>query len=580
MNQQENWTGGRSSDRGMTEIAILLTLLIFVVFGFVFYFFYQQVADLTEQTRELTMRLTKLEQQAGNARAGGLPVYTRKWSPSGANRSQDIKTENEKPSGGDNFAHYSSVPPKEINTLRVRPDGTVIDTSKKPGSAKAVETSSVPSLQVKTDDLNESPPRKVPTSEHVGPRQEIGNLGVEIRRCAREGLYIVCDLRVSTSSDLVKDVVISNRWSVVGDHKDAIFRVSSFQIGTLGEIQNYRSKAFLDRSLPLDVLFRFYSPSFSGSILKTVQFNIGGKAFAFEDVAIDKIAGVNGPSQDLSNHVEASTEDHGKPITVGDIEVELLGCVDATSYLSCDVKVRNLGETGRDVVVSYGDSFARDPENAVFLSTSFSVGKNSHKQHHRLKVYLSKTSPLMLRYRFYNPPEDVSSLTTAQFNIDGNKFSFSNVELIRNENAGRSYDNTSEAKSKSEKSSRAVMSSEGEYHATIGNIAFDLQRCSERMMYLYCDLKLTNLGSTSRSIVVSKDNSFIRRHDNTSYRVTSFSIGASGENLYHTVAFLRKANPLIIRYRFYDPPSGIGSYETMQFNIDGHDVSFANVMVN
>lgn len=573
MNQQENWTGGRSSDRGMTEIAILLTLLIFVVFGFVFYFFYQQVADLTEQTRVLTMRLTKLEQQAGNARAGSLPVYTRKWSPSVTDQPQNMQTENGKMSGGDNFAHYSAVPPKEINTLSVRPDGTVFGTSRRPGSAKALETSSDPSLQTKTDDLNESPQHNVQTAERVSPRQEIGNLGVEIRRCAREDLYIICDLRVSTSSDLVKDIMISNRWSVVVDHKNAIFRVSSFQIGTLGDFQNYRSKAFLDRSLPLDVLFRFYSPSFSGSILKTVQFNIGGKAFAFEDVAIEEIARAKVQSRGNSKRGMAPKDKSVNAATIGDIEVDLLGCRDAMSYLSCDVKVSNLGANGRNVVVSYGDTFVGDSKNVVFLSTSFSVGMKSDRQHHRLEVYLSKTAPLILRYRFYNPPADAALLMTAQFNIDGEEFVFRDIPFQKDKKA----DNNVLGGARS-----ANLQSTGEsgYQRRIGDIGLDLLGCRERQMYLYCDLKLFNFSLTAKSVTVSKDNSFVRSHQNASYRVTSFSIGTSGEQHYHSNAFLSRNSPVIIRYRLYDPPSGIGAYKTVQFNIDGHDVAFADVMVN
>jgi hypothetical protein len=289
MNQQENWTGGRSPDRGMTEIAILLTLLIFVVFGFVFYFFYQQVADLTEQTRVLTMRLTKLEQQAGNARASGLPVYTRKWSPSGANRSRDIKTNNEKPSGGapnlDEVRQISDMQKElqaQVSNLAERLDDLAVDPF----------VQNLEEIQRKVEQLDRPIQVEGPLNTSVATGSErikVGNdIQVSLVSCANKMMYLYCDIQLKNLGSRGRKIEVGNEYTFLADYSGRVFSISSFTFGISdGEEVRDKSGVFVSKARPVKLRFRFYDPPSGIPALASANFSIDGTTFPFEQILVE-----------------------------------------------------------------------------------------------------------------------------------------------------------------------------------------------------------------------------------------------------------------------------------------------------
>lgn len=576
MNDVEKWTGGRSSDRGVAEIVILLTLLIFVVFGFVFYFFYQKVTELSEQVENLqqqVVELTNTPQRLVNPEDGGdfQPVYVEKWAPPGSNfpvEDETVKANDEKQGQqGDSFRSTPSVTPKEVSTFRVRPDGTIADT---PKSADPINGSKKNGIAERSTTSQSA--RHNPADEVV-----IGDIKVQLKQCELKRLFLYCDLRIRSSTEVVRDIQIANKGSFVSGEDGAVYRVSSFRIGAMGDRQNYRSMATISRSLPLDVQYAFYLPNRTKFVLKEVQFNIAGKAFGFDGTALEIWADEGKNSDGTGGAATLEEPAVVLPQRIADIEARLLGCGDGGNFYYCDIELHNLGSKGRGIQVSYENAYLESGDYHL-KATSFSIGKAGEKLHHQFEAFISKGLPLTLRYRFDVPFDRLDEADRVQFNIDERRIAFNNIRVDGKWSVNQPPQGGSSSGSPG---SKALQIQAFRHKKSVGNIAVDLQYCVARRTHLYCDLRLINFGEGGREVSISKDNTFVRTFENASYRFTSLSVGRSKNEAHHHVkTYLHKGRPVLVRFRMYGSPKGVDEYKLIQFNIDGQNVVFEDVQTS
>jgi hypothetical protein len=428
MNDVKKWTGGRSSDKGVAEVVILLTLLIFVVFGFVFYFFYQKVIELTEQVASLQQQvgeLTNNPQRLENPEKGGdfQPVYIEKWAPPGSSSPVEEKTvtasDDKQERQGDSFKSAPSVTPKEVSTVSVRPDGTIVGMPKSADPNKASK---------KIDFAGKST-----TSQSAGHKAAdemvIGDIKVRLKNCEWKELYLYCDLRIRSATEVVREIVLDNKGSFVTGKDGAVRRVSSFRVGLMGDRQNYRSTATISRSLPLDVQFSFYLPKHADFETRKVQFNIAGSAFEFDGMAFNRMTRVVTPTDQAEETQTVNRPAAGRVQTFDNILVELKHCAERQMYLYCDLNLNYLGYWERDIVISKDNSFVRTPDHASYRVTSFSFGTSGEKTHHQTKTNLRTGQSVIVRFRLYDPPSGIQEFETMQFNIDGQKVVFEDVRV-------------------------------------------------------------------------------------------------------------------------------------------------------
>ena len=576
MNVSENWNDRRSSDRGLTEIAILLTLLIFVAFGFVFYFFYQKVTELSEQVATLQQQVGELGrtpsrgekiEETGEFR----PVYTEKWAPSGSSAPAGNEAAVGKDTGPaqsvDGFEAASSVSPKEVSTLSVRPDGTIIDAPKPTVTNKAAES---PDLSGKT-----SP--SLTRKESIAAEAIVGDLKVRLQHCEWKELYLFCDLRIRSATEAVRDIQISNQGSFVSGKDGAVYRVSSFRIGVMGDRQNYRSTATISRSLPLDVQFAFYLPNYSEFDTKKVQFNIAGNPFVFDGAALEIREDVGNNSDETVGAAAAAGTAVVLPLTIGNIEARLLGCGDGDNFYYCDIELHNLGSKGRGILVSIENAYLKSDDYHL-KATSFSIGKVGEKLHHKFEAFISKGLPLTLRYRFEVPFDRFNEADTVQFNVDAKNIVFDNIRVDGKWSVNQLQQSTDGSGAAG---SKTLQIQAFRHKKSVGDIAVDLEYCVVRKAHFYCDLRLINFGEDGREISISKDNTFVRTFENASYRFTSFSVGSSNNDTHHHInTYLHKGRPVKVRFHMYGSPKGVEEYKLMQFNIDGQNVVFEDVQMS
>lgn len=233
MNQEEKWTGDRGRDRGLTEIALLLTLLIFVAFGFVFYFFYQKVDGLSKQASELSSRLSELERSALGATENG----------SGLSRLRE-----------------------EIEALREQ----MVE------AGQVASKTNVAGIQLDQENQQNSALTKV-----------IGNIEVNLVKCADKMMFLYCDFQLNNLGLSGQTLRISNGLALAADNSGRIFNVSSFSFGTrMPEELVYVADVFVSKSHPIPLRFRFFDAPLGITEYSNVQFEIDGVAIAFESVAV------------------------------------------------------------------------------------------------------------------------------------------------------------------------------------------------------------------------------------------------------------------------------------------------------
>ncbi|CTQ60397.1 hypothetical protein [Roseibium album] len=116
----------------------------------------------------------------------------------------------------------------------------------------------------------------------------------------------------------------------------------------------------------------------------------------------------------------------------------------------------------------------------------------------------------------------------------------------------------------------------------INDIQVDLVGCAEKMMYVYCDVSLNNLGRTGRKVEVSNAGTLVADNNGNAYRISSFTLGTASEKevRYKANVFVSKARPVNLRFRFYLPHSRVSSFAVVQFNVDGASVPFEQVTVD
>ena len=86
-----------------------------------------------------------------------------------------------------------------------------------------------------------------------------------------------------------------------------------------------------------------------------------------------------------------------------------------------------------------------------------------------------------------------------------------------------------------------------------------------------------------RSFTLADSNvkTLVSDYSGNAYAVSSFTFGTqSDEEVRHKAkVFVSKSRPVKLQFRFFDPPSGITGYSTVQFNVDGAAVPFEQVKV-
>ncbi|WP_269583094.1 hypothetical protein [Roseibium sp. Sym1] len=429
MSYDNNWSGGRTSDRGLTEIAILIVLLVFVLFGLLFYFFYQQVNELGEKTTVLTERIAALESRLERSLPQG-PAYTENWAPPDAQETPDAEAGVSQVPEQEPFQELSAVKPKAVDTLVVRPDGTMIDRPKPRGEEVAGKPSDTQAARVKSVKVKKGSPGDTMKPERDGGVARTGNTDVDVKQCSWEEQVVYCDLIVSTLSDDNRKILISNRDSFATDYKHATYRISSFQIGVLGDRQRFRSTAFFSRNMPLPVNFQFYGVPSDTAVFKRIQFNIDSTTFAFEDIKISG-TGSNGrrsaKTSDGSKEIDAKAVHHKK--TVGDVSVKLRYCFARKKKIFCDLTLTNLGFSTKEVVISKDKSFARSRQNIVRRFTSFSLLSTDERHHYHTRAYLKKGRPQVVRYHLFDPLPGITGYKSMQFNINGRTVLFENIAV-------------------------------------------------------------------------------------------------------------------------------------------------------
>lgn len=396
MSYDNNWSGGGTRDKGLTEIAVLLVLLVFVLFGLLFYFFYLRVSDLGEQNAVLTERIAALESRLERS-IPPAPAYTEKWSPPDPHQRSDEETEAAKATQKAPFTNLSGVAPKKVDTLRVRPDGKVIGSTPK---------------------------------DKGGSDRKASHTEVDIEKCWRDKQIVFCDLVVSTQSDDNRKIVIHNKDSFASGYDQATYRVSSFQIGVFGDRKRFRSTAFFSSNMPLPVQFQFYGVSADVAVFKTVQFNIDGRTFAFEDL---KIGEPEAPGRQIVKTSASAKRSGAGPVrqkkTAGDITVDLQHCAARKKKVFCDLRLTNLGRSARQVVISKDKTFARSQRNTVRRFTSFSLLASDEVNHHHTRAYLKKERPQVVRFHLFDPLPTNAGYKSMQFNIDGQTIVFEDVAI-------------------------------------------------------------------------------------------------------------------------------------------------------
>lgn len=113
-----------------------------------------------------------------------------------------------------------------------------------------------------------------------------------------------------------------------------------------------------------------------------------------------------------------------------------------------------------------------------------------------------------------------------------------------------------------------------------GALEVTLLSCADRMMYFYCDVQLKNLGRSGRTVEIRNDNTLVRDYSGKSYSTSSFRFRTRLKEEVRDKAdiFVSKAHPVVLQFRFYDPPSNIPAYAAAEFNIEGKIVSFGQVL--
>ncbi|WP_298815908.1 hypothetical protein [uncultured Roseibium sp.] len=575
MNQEEKWTGERAKGREAMEIAILATVLVLALFGLAMYLFFQKLSNLSEQTELLSSRIAALEQQLVQSYQPSESQVVTRAEPESAAKTATHQNPHEELTG-----RWSSIEPKKIETFKVRPDGTIIETRRAPTSKQGEGLSNFGTKKVNSISADVADPGNAPRSDPGNTGLKIGSTIVDVQRCTKTAKIINCEVKILLDGESLKDVVISNKGTFAVGFDNAKYRVSSFQTEQQDDRQYNRSKVSLIDGVPLNVRFQFQSVPSTLPALQSLHFNIGGNTFVFGSIMVDLEQGIS-PSaidegrdfaeHDLSYTFRPFFDTVGGPVVIGDVEANVLGCGDARSYFFCDLLLTNQGPSGRSISVSYENSLLRDENDTVLPATSFSIGKVGHKLHHNYQAFLSVAHPLTLRFRFYNPQTKIQGLKGAEFNVDGEVFEF--------RSAAAKGGLTSE---KPEERQPTLPPSHSQRPKQIvNNVSADLQYCERRGKYFYCSLELTNIGPIGRDVIITKDKSFVTSFQNATYRVSGFSInGADRKNYHHKVAFLEEGKPLNVGFRFFDPPSGIARYKTLQLNIDGQQVVFENVQID
>ncbi|WP_422039429.1 hypothetical protein [Roseibium sp.] len=126
-----------------------------------------------------------------------------------------------------------------------------------------------------------------------------------------------------------------------------------------------------------------------------------------------------------------------------------------------------------------------------------------------------------------------------------------------------------------------VVVSKGKRRKVINDIQVDLASCSEKMMYVYCDISLEALGDAGRRVEISNQSTLLEDEDGITYPISSFSLGTGSKNevRHKATVFVSKTRPVKLRFRFFEPAVGTQSFSLAQFQIDGTGVPFEEVRV-
>ncbi|WP_299472115.1 hypothetical protein [uncultured Roseibium sp.] len=115
----------------------------------------------------------------------------------------------------------------------------------------------------------------------------------------------------------------------------------------------------------------------------------------------------------------------------------------------------------------------------------------------------------------------------------------------------------------------------------VNDIQISLRSCSEKMLYLYCDVSLKNLGTRGRKIEISNASTHLADLAGNTYSVSAFTLGTDSEEeiRYKASVFVSKARPVSLRFRFFEPTFNTPTYAVVQFNIDGSEVAFESISI-
>ncbi len=161
--------------------------------------------------------------------------------------------------------------------------------------------------------------------------------------------------------------------------------------------------------------------------------------------------------------------------------------------------------------------------------------------------------------------------------VHANKDMQINAQRTRIENLDRQI----KAIANSAKQRKPEVISRSKRRKVIDDLQVDLAACSEKMMYIYCDITLEALGGVGRRVEISNQSTLLEDADGVIYPISSFSLGTGDENevRYKARIFVSKARPVKLRFRFFEPPVGAHSFSVAQFYIDGVKIPFEEVQV-
>ncbi|WP_421982213.1 hypothetical protein [Roseibium sp.] len=127
-----------------------------------------------------------------------------------------------------------------------------------------------------------------------------------------------------------------------------------------------------------------------------------------------------------------------------------------------------------------------------------------------------------------------------------------------------------------------VVVSRGKRRKVVNDIQVDLATCSEKMMYVYCDISLEALGDAGRRVEISNQSTLLEDEDGITYPISSFSLGTGRKNevRHKATVFVSKTRPVKLRFRFFEPAVGTQSFSLAQFHIDGAGVPFEEIRVD